>query len=117
MAVVDNLSVEVGRLNTPVEIQRFEHAIDDYGFNTPIWTVIARPRCLIQFDDRVRQIIRDDGVDATNVKIFTMRYIRDITTKDRIVYEGRNYEIYSIHVINEQKRFMRLWGREIEPTS
>ena len=117
MAVVDNLNVEIGRLNTPIEIQRFEHRIDKHGFNVHDWTVIARPRCLIQFDDGVRQIIRDDGVDATNVKLFTMRYIPDITTKDRIVYNNRNYEIYSVHVINEERRFMRLWGREIEPTS
>lgn len=117
MAVV-NVIVGVGQLNTPIEIQRFEHKIDEYGFNIPVWTTIATPRCVVEFDDRlIRQILRDDGVDTTTVKLFTMRHIRDITTKDRIYYKGKSYEIYSIQNLNEKDKFMRLWGREIEPTS
>ena len=80
---VQNVTVRVGDLNTPIEIQRFEHDTDEYGFTTPIWTTIARPRCRVDFDDRlIRQILRDDGVDATTVKLFTMRYIPNITTKN-----------------------------------
>lgn len=117
MAVV-NVVVHVGQLNTPIEIQRFEYDIDEYGFNTPVWSTIARPRCKVDFDDRlIRQILRDDGVDTTTVKLFTMRYIPNITTRDRIFYKGRSYEIYSLQNLNEKDRFMRLWGREIEPTS
>lgn len=117
MAIV-NVSVNVGQLNTPIEIQRFEHKIDEDGFNQSVWTTIARPRCKVDFDDRlIRQILRDDGVDTSLVKLFTMRYIPNITTKDRIVYNGKEFEIYSIQNINETNRFVRLWGREIEPTS
>lgn len=117
MAIV-NANVGVGQLNTLIEIQRFEHGIDEYGFNKPVWTTIARPRCRVDFDDRlIRQILRDDGVDTTLVKLFTMRYIPNITTRDRIIYKGKEFEIYSVQNINEQNRFMRLWGREIEPTS
>lgn len=117
MAIV-NVSVQVGQLNTPIELQRFEHEVDEYGFNKSIWTTYARPRCKVDFDDRlIRQILRDDGVDTTLVKLFTMRYIPNVTTKDRIVYKGKEFEIYSIQNIHEQNRFMRLWGREIEPTS
>ena len=72
----------------------------------------------VDFDDRlIRQILRDDGVDTTLVKLFTMRYIPNVTTKDRIIYKGKEFEIYSVQNINEQNRFIRLWGREIEPTS
>lgn len=117
MAIV-NVSVQVGQLNTPIELQRYEYKIDEYGFNKSVWTTYARPRCKVDFDDRlIRQILRDDGVDTTVVKLFTMRYIPNVTTKDRIVYNGKEFEIYSIQNIQEQNRFMRLWGREIEPTS
>ena len=65
---IQNVNVKIGDLNTPIEIQRFEHDTDEYGFTTPIWTTIARPRCRVDFDDRlIRQILRDDGVDATTV--------------------------------------------------
>ena len=117
MAIV-NVNVDVGQLNTPIEIQRFEHKIDEYGFNQSVWTTYARPRCKVDFDDRlIRQILRDDGVDTTIAKLFTMRYIPNVTTKDRIIYKGKEFEIYSVQNIGEQNRFIRLWGREIEPTS
>nr|DAW54688.1 MAG TPA: Putative head tail adaptor [Caudoviricetes sp.] len=115
---ISTVSVSIGQLNTPIEIQRFEKQIDDYGFDKSVWKTIARPRCKVDFDDRlIRQILREDGVDTTSVKLFTMRYIANITTKDRIYYKGKEFEIYSIQNINENNRFMRLWGREIEPTS
>lgn len=115
---VQNVIVKVGDLNTPIEIQRFEHQNDDYGFTTPVWTTIAKPRCRVDFDDRlIRQILRDDGVDATTVKLFTMRYIPNITTKDRIFYKNTAYEIYSVQNINDRDRFMRLWGRELDPVT
>ena len=115
---VQTVNVAVGSLNTPIEIQRFEHATDEHGFLTPVWTTIARPRCRVDFDDRlIRQRLNDDGVDATSVKLFTMRYIPNITTKDRIWYKGTAFEIYSVQNLNEKNRFMRLWGRELEPNT
>ena len=46
-----------------------------------------------------------------------MRYIPNITTKDRIWYKGTAFEIYSVQNLNERNRFMRLWGRELEPNT
>lgn len=115
---VQNILVKVGSLNTPIEIQRFKHNTDDYGFTAPIWETIARPRCRVDFDDRlIRETLRDDGVDTTTVKLFTMRYIPNITTKDRIFYKDTAYEIYSVQNLNENNRFMRLWGRELDPVT
>ena len=115
---IQTITVDVGSLNTQIEIQRFEHSTDEHGFLTPIWTTIAKIRCRVDFDDRlIRQVLRDDGVDTTSVKLFTMRYIPNITTKDRIVYKGTTFEIYSVQNLNEMNRYMRLWGREIEPVT
>ena len=115
---IQRINIDVGTLNTRIEIQRFEHATDEHGFLTPIWTTIASPRCKVDFDDRfIRQVLRDDGVDTTSVKLFTMRYIHNITTKDRIYYKGTAFEIYSVQNLNETNRYMRLWGREIEPVT
>lgn len=118
MATVGFKSIKVGDLRFPIEIQRFKHNIDEYGFNQPIWTTIATPRAKIEFDDRqIRQVLRDDGVDATTSTIFTIRYISNITTKDRIIFENEEYEIYAKQDLGARKRFLMIWGRKIEPTN
>lgn len=117
MAIVKT-TVNIGDLKTPVEIQRFTNNTDEHGFSDLIWSTIATPRCKVDFDDRlIRQILRDDGVDSTIVKVFTMRYIPNITTKDRVFYKNTPYEIYSIQNLNEENRFMVVLGRLLEPTS
>lgn len=116
MARIGFKTINIGELREPITIQRFEHDIDEYGFNTPIWKTIATPRAKIEFDDRqIRQVLRDDGVDVTTVSIFTIRYIPDITTKDRILYNNEEYEIYAKQDLGARHRLMMLWGRKIEP--
>lgn len=118
MATVGFKAIQIGDLRFPIEIQRFEHNVDDYGFNQPIWKTIARPRAKIEYDDRlIRQVLRDDGVDATTATLFTIRYIPDITTKDRIMFKNEEYEIYAKQDTGARERFLILWGRKIEPTS
>lgn len=115
---ISNVKVEVGQLKVPIEIQRSENKNDADGFPCDTWTTIARPRCKVEFDNRlIRQILRDDGVDTTIVKLFTIRYIPNLTTKDRIIYKGKEFEIYAMENVKEENRFLVLWGREIEPTS
>jgi SPP1 family predicted phage head-tail adaptor len=118
MATVGFERVNIGDLRVPIEIQRFEHKVDDYGFNQNVWTTIATPRAKVEFDDRlIRQVLRDDGVDATTASLFTIRYNPDITTKDRIIYNNEEYEIYAKQDMGARGRFLMIWGRKIEPTS
>ena len=118
MATVGFKRINIGDLRVPIEIQRFEHQVDEYGFNQNVWTTIATPRAKIEFDDRlIRQVLRDDGVDSTTVSIFTIRYIPDITTKDRIMHKNEEYEIYAKQDMGYRERFLMIWGRKIEPTS
>lgn len=118
MARVGYVSISIGDLKHPIEIQRFEHQIDEYGFNTPIWTTIAKPRAKVEFDDRlIRQVLRDDGVDTTTVTMFTIRYIPNLTTKDRIIFKNEEYEIYAKQDYGARERFLLIWGRKIEPTN
>lgn len=118
MALVSFQSVKVGDLRTPIELQRFEYGIDDYGFQQLKWTTYAKPRAKVEFDDRlIRQRVKDDGIDVTSVKVFTIRYIPKISPKDRIIYRDDVYEIYATQNLGERDRFVRVWGRIIEPTS
>ncbi|MGL5718291.1 MAG: phage head closure protein [Paraclostridium sp.] len=117
MARIGFTKINIGDLREPIEIQSFEHSVDEYGFNTPIWKTIATPRAKVEFDDRqIRQVLRDDGVDATTSSIFTIRYNPLITTKDRIIYKKEEYEIYAKQDLGGAQRLLSMWGRKIEPT-
>lgn len=118
MARIGFKPVAIGDLRLPISIQRFEHNIDEYGFNQPIWTTIANTRAKVEFDDRlIRQVLRDDGVDTTTVTLFTIRYIPNLTTKDRIIFKDEEYEIYAKQDLGARERFLLIWGRKIEPTN
>lgn len=107
--------MNVGELKCLCEVQRLVAATDEFGFQTEQWTTIAKPRCKIEFDDRlIREIIKDGGTTTTLVKIFTFRYFKGLTFKDRIVYENKCYEIYGLNNINEENKFYKVWARAID---
>lgn len=113
MAVLGS-KINVGELRNPIEIQRFTTTTDQYGFIIEDWTTIAKARCKIEFDDRlIRESFKEGGTETTVVKIFTFRYVKDITAKDRILYKGDAYEIYGINEIDESRRFVKVWARKI----
>ena len=110
--------VSIGEFRLPINFQRFAHIIDEYSFNQLNCTTIATPRAKVEFDDRlIRQVLRDDGVDTTTVMMFTIRYIPNITTKDRIIFKDEEYEIYAKQDLGARERFLLIWGRKIEPTN
>lgn len=105
---------QVGRLNSVCEIYKEVVGMDDYGFSKDQWEKYKRLRCQVDFDDRLNKIrTGDDGLDAIITKIFTMRYCSNVTCKDRLVYDGRIFDIYAIHY-DEKKRYMKLWCRDLE---
>lgn len=107
-------SVNLGDLKKVMEIQRVESVADSMGFQKDTWTTICRTRCKTEFDDRLmREVMRDGGIEATFTKIFTFRYVKGLTTKDVILFEGEHYEIYGINDINDEHRFLKVWGRKI----
>lgn len=107
-------TINLGDLKKVIEIQRMENVSDSMGFQKEIWTTICTTRCKTEFDDRLmREVMRDGGIDATLVKIFSFRYIKGLTTKDVILFEGERYEIYGINDINDEHRFLKVWGRKI----
>ena len=111
---ITSVIVSVGELNTPIEIQRFNYGTDEYGIQQLEWITIASPRCKVDFDDRlIRQILRDDGVDTTSVKLFTMRYIPNITTKDRIFYKDTVF--FGTYGVNKRMIFLNYFQYVFHP--
>lgn len=114
MAATNEITINIGDLNDSCEIQRLIQKTDEYGFSTNEWETIVKPRCKVEFDDRMNKIrTGDDGLDTIIVKIFTMRYIPNITRRDRIFYDDRIFDIYAIHS-DQKKKFMKMWCRDLE---
>lgn len=106
--------INLGDLKLLIEIQRNTITTDSYGFQQEEWTTICKTRAKTEFDDRLmKEIFKDDGIDTTIVKIFTFRYFRGLTVKDRILFNGQTYEIYGINNINDENRFYKVWARAI----
>lgn len=106
--------INLGDLKKVIEIQRMESGTDEMGFQDEVWTTICTTRCKTEFDDRLmREIFRDEGIDSTTVKIFTFRYFKGLSTKDRIVFDGNVYEIYGFNNINDENRFIKVWGKMV----
>lgn len=107
--------MNVGDLKHLCEVQRLVTSTDEFGFQSEEWKTIAKPRCKIEFDDRLmREIFKDDGITTTSVKIFTFRYFDGLTFKDRIFYKNKSYEIYGFNNVNEESKFYKVWARAID---
>lgn len=114
MAIAPRSKINIGDFKHQVELQRLSDSTDEMGFHKEEWSTIAKLRCKIDFDDRlIRETFKDDGIDTVSVKIITIRYFNGLTIKDRLVYKGDVYEIYSIYNINEEDRFLRIWARGV----
>ena len=106
--------INVGDLKQVLEIQRVESIEDSSGFIEEKMTTIAKARCKVEFDDRLmREVFKDDGIDTSSVKIFTIRYVPNINQKDEILFKGESYQIYGINNVNEENRFLKIWARAI----
>lgn len=109
-------SISIGELKKVIEIQRVETTTDALGFQEDVWTTIVTTRAKTEFDDRLmRETFKEDGIDSSNVKIFTFRYFQGLSTKDRILFEGQDYEIYGFNDINDEHRFYKVWARTLCP--
>lgn len=115
MAINPRTTVRVGLLQHMVELQRLTSTVDESGFASEEWVTYARPRCNVEFDDRLmREIFKDDGVDTSSAKVFTFRYFKGLSIKDRVFYRDKAYEIYGFNNLNEQDRYYKVWARCVE---
>ena len=106
--------VKLGELKKVAKLQRIVTTTDNLGFIKETKEDIATVRCKVEFDDRlIREIAKDGGVSTSIVKIFTFRFVKGITIKDFILYDGDLYELYGIKDIDDEGRFLKVWGKMI----
>lgn len=99
----------------PIEIQRYISSIDGDGIPIEEYTTILRTRSKIKNMSGYEKIIAnaDTGIDK---KRFYIRYKKDLnlTTKDRIVYDGDSYNITYVSDIEELHKYYEIVAEIVE---
>lgn len=93
--------MRAGRMRQRIMIQRATETTDSYGQTMLTWAPHKAMWSMLEFDaaSEQREGERQQGVRSGTA---TMRYLEDVTAKDRFVFDGRTFEI--IGVINVDRR-------------
>lgn len=103
--------INAGEFKHPIEIQRYISSIDEDGIPIEEYITILRTRAKIKNMSGYEKIIAnaDTGIDK---KRFYIRFKKDLnlTTKDRIVYNGYSYNITYVSDIEELHKYYEIVG-------
>lgn len=105
------MDVNAGKLNRRVEIVRISTVPDADGYGAPAETVIRRPWA--QFSRTSGTEALQQGADMEDVKVrFLIRSGHTaISRKDRVRYNGADYEIEYVNDYGDSGEYMELIAR------
>lgn len=107
--------MNVGEFKHPVEIEKFTQNVDYDGIPFEDWETVLRTRAKIKNMSGYEKIIAnaDTGIEK---KRFYIRYKKDLnlTTKDRIVYNGHSYNITYVSDIEELHKYYEIVAEIVE---
>lgn len=93
--------LDPGELHHKVQIQAADVTTDDDGSIIETWrtiaTVWANPN-----PTSGGERWKDAALATSNLFIFKMRYFRGLTTKNRILFDGRTFDIKNVQDVNER---------------
>lgn len=96
--------MRAGKLDSSITVQRFTNTVDDYGTPVSTWTDLVTSRAQI-IQQSTEEFIRGYGASDDAIVIFRVRWIDDITTADRIAFDGETYNIKELKPIGRRKGF------------
>lgn len=98
-----------GMLRNSIIIERLSKVGDGIGGSTSTWLPIYTVGAKID-DKGGSEKYAADRIETTAVFEFIIRYIADITTKDRVNYGGRLFNIDRVENIEQRGQWMRVVG-------
>jgi SPP1 family predicted phage head-tail adaptor len=105
--------MEIGDLRHRITLQKLTTSVNESGFEVETWedykTVWAAASNL-----HGREYFAAAAVQAENTVKFIIRYLPNIDTSMRILFQGRQYNIIAIDNIKYQNRFMEIKALEVE---
>lgn len=111
--------MHAGKLRHRITIQRLTGARDTFGAETDAWETFKRcwaevkPAFGSQGGGR-EVFLMGQQLQAISDVVITMRYMAGITTKDRVSFGDRTFEILATHNRDERNREMELICKEYQ---
>lgn len=94
------------KLDRAIVIQRSTSALDDMGQEVAAWSDIVSMRVQV-IQASTKEFFENAGARGEEVLVFRMRWLSDLSTRDRILFDG------VIHEIQEIKELGRRSGLEL----
>lgn len=94
--------MEAGKLDRLITIERATKTVQPAGNMVATWAVIASPRAQI-VQQTSTEFLTGFGEAENGTVIFRLRWRDDITTADRIMFEGRAHGIQEIAEIGRRR--------------
>ena len=92
-----------GKLDQQITVQRYTSTVDDYGVSTMTWSDVATVRAQIIQQSTDEYLRGAQGAVDEIAVVFRVRWIEDITTADRIAFDGENFNIRELKPIGRRK--------------
>ena len=102
-----------GVLNKVAKLQRLNQSKkSNHGFRSEeSWETIKTFRCNVITEESksIRTVYKQGAVTNLDYKIVTCRYLEDLRHDDRLVINGKPFDIEIINNVEEANREYRLW--------
>lgn len=105
-------AVTVGDMRERVTLQAATDTTDAIGGLVRSWTDVATVWARVEEMSAREQYHREQIQSSANFAV-TIRYRADVTTKNRVIWRGRRFEIVGRPNLDERRRFMRLACEEL----
>ena len=92
-----------GELDKAITIQSVSRTVDATGYDAPTWSnVVANvPASILAY--RGSEAFTADQTIGEDRATFKIRYREDLTTLNRIVYDGRNWDIVGVRPVGRRE--------------
>lgn len=106
--------INTSEFRHPIKFQRFEE-INNFGIIQENWIDLYSTRAKIN-NTTGKEFIANNGITSSVTTRFTIRYnhIHKLTTKDRLIYKDKVYNITYINNILEKNNYLEIVGELVE---
>jgi SPP1 family predicted phage head-tail adaptor len=104
-------TVKIGELRSLVSLQRRVSTPDVYGGFVTTWTEYARVWAKIEPKRGIERLHSMQLENPITHDVF-IRYRADVLESDRIVHLSRNFNVRSVRIVDEKRRFLQIDAEE-----
>nr|WP_321457428.1 phage head closure protein [uncultured Cohaesibacter sp.] len=93
--------LNIGKMDRRLSLERFTQTIEMSGYPIDEWEILDVVWCEV-VDATAQEEETDLGEEQTDRLTFRIRYRSDLTTADRVTYEGTGYNLKQIKEVGRR---------------